>query len=114
MSCNRSMSSVSQLVMPTSLSNSSLTQNVLLNTSTTNIGTTNAKTSPVYRPIGFNMRVNYKNSRPTALSLPPLTPPLLPTTTVEKQQKAEEDWLRVEQREILKQLLAEQKWNKVF
>lgn len=106
------MSSVSQLIMPTSLSNSSLAQNVLLNTSTTNIGSNNAKTSPVYRPIGFNNNgVSYQNSRPTALSLPPLTPPLL---SDEKQQKAEEDWLRAEQREILKQLLAEQKWNKVF
>lgn len=120
--CNRSTSSVSQLMMPSSLSNSSLAQNILTNSSTTNgnmsTNLISAKTSPVYRPMVVNNNANQHQTRPTAFSLPSHTPPTLSSSvtnnTMEKQQIAEEDWLRVEQREILKQLLAEQRLNKVF
>uniref|UniRef100_A0A915DC58 protein-tyrosine-phosphatase n=1 Tax=Ditylenchus dipsaci TaxID=166011 RepID=A0A915DC58_9BILA len=98
--CNRS-STLSQLILPPSVSTPTLTQNALMGSN--GIGAV----SPVYRPPTASHRQHHVG-RPPALSLPQ-TPP---SSAVAGASQVDADWLKLEQREILKQLLAERKSNK--
>uniref|UniRef100_A0A915DDN0 FERM domain-containing protein n=1 Tax=Ditylenchus dipsaci TaxID=166011 RepID=A0A915DDN0_9BILA len=85
--CNRS-STLSQLILPPSVSTPTLTQNALMGSN--GIGAV----SPVYRPPTASHRQHH--------------------VAVAGASQVDADWLKLEQREILKQLLAERKSNKFY